>query len=184
MAAQTAYVSLVRYGEIKKGDKVVITGASGGVGHYAVQIAKHLGAYVIGIASEENREFVLGLGADEFIDYKTTNFEDLVTDADLVHDAVWRQDESHIGRGIQALKSGGTLLSLMVHPTEEFIEQAKKKKNVIVRRMNVTDTTDHQGDVEAIRSLLESGAIKSHISQTFSLEETYNGTPTGRNPCY
>jgi NADPH:quinone reductase-like Zn-dependent oxidoreductase len=71
MAAQTAYVSLVRYGKVKKGDKVVITGASGGVGHYAVQIAKHLGAYVIGVASGEHRDFVLGLGADEFADYTT-----------------------------------------------------------------------------------------------------------------
>ena len=173
MAAQTAYVSLVRYGEIKKGDKVVITGASGGVGHYAVQIAKHLGAYVVGVASGENRDFVLGLGADEFIDYKNQNFEDIVTDADLVHDAVWRQDESHISRGLNALRSGGTLLSLMVHPSPEFIENAKKEKNVIVKRMNVTDTTDHQGDVEAIRALLESGAVKSHISQVFSLEDTY-----------
>lgn len=116
MAAQTAYVSLVRYGAIKKGDKIVITGASGGVGHYAVQIAKHFGAYVIGVASGENKEFVLGLGADEYVDYETQNFEDLVKDADLVHDAVWRQDESHITRGLEALRKGGTLLSLMVHP--------------------------------------------------------------------
>ena len=173
MAAQTAYVSLVRYGAVKKGDKVVITGASGGVGHYAVQIAKHLGAYVIGIASGENRDFVLGLGADEFVDYTTQNFEDLVKDADLIHDAVWRQDESHISRGVNALKSGGTLLSLMVYPSPEFIEAAKKEKNVIVRRMNVTDTTDHQGDVEAIRALLESGEVKSHISQTYAFEDTY-----------
>ncbi|RZJ91957.1 MAG: NADP-dependent oxidoreductase [Chryseobacterium sp.] len=172
MAAQTAYVSLVRYGEVKKGDKVVITGASGGVGHYAVQIAKHLGAYVIGVASEEHRDFVMGLGADEYVDYQTQNFEDLVKDADLVHDAVWRQDETHIARGINALKSGGTLLSLMVHPSPEFIENAKQEKNVIVRRMNVTDTTDHQGDVEAIRALLDSGAVKSHVSQVFAIENT------------
>ncbi|MNG06306.1 Crotonyl-CoA reductase [compost metagenome] len=158
---------------MKKGDKVVITGASGGVGHYAVQIAKHLGAYVIGVASGENRDFVLSLGADEYVDYKTQNFEDLVKDADLVHDAVWRHDESHISKGVNALRSGGTLLSLMVHPTPEFIENAKTEKNVIVRRMNVTDTTDHQGDVEAIRALLESGEVKSYVSQTFAFEDTY-----------
>jgi hypothetical protein len=61
----------------------------------------------------------------------------------------------------------------MVHPTPEFIENAKKKKNVIVRRMNVTDTTDHPGDVEAIKVLLESGEVKSYTSQTYALEDTY-----------
>ncbi|CAH0142350.1 2-haloacrylate reductase [Pedobacter sp. Bi36] len=173
MAAQTAYVSLVGYGKIKKGDKIVVTGASGGVGHYAVQIAKYFGAYVIGVASEANREFVLGLGADEFVDYSTQNFEELVKDADMVHDAVWKNDESHIARSLLAIKPGGTLLSVMVYPSAEFIENAKKEKDVTVTRMNVTDTKDHVGDIEAIRSLLESGAIKSYISQTFTIEDTY-----------
>ena len=172
MAAQTAWVSLVRYGKVKKGDKVVITGASGGVGHFAVQIAKHFGAHVIGVASEENRDFVLSLGADEFVDYKTQNFEELITDADLVHDAVWRNDESHILRSLNAIKPGGTLLSLMVYPSVDFIEMAMKKRKVSVVRMNVTDSSDHIGDVEAIRSLLDMGKMKTHISQEFAIEET------------
>lgn len=174
MAAQTAWVSLVRYGKIKKGDKVVITGASGGVGHYAIQIAKHFGAYVIGVASAENRDFVLNLGADEFYDYKTKNFEEFVKDADLVHDAVWRNDESHITRSLAAIRPGGTLLSIMVYPSAEFVEKAEKERKVIVVRMNVTDSPDHAGDVEAIRELLESGKIKSHISHAFAIEDTYN----------
>jgi NADPH:quinone reductase-like Zn-dependent oxidoreductase len=88
MAALTAWQSLVIGGKIKKGDKVVITGASGGVGHYAVQIAKYFEAYVIAVGSKKNKDFIFSLGANEFIDYQTQAFEKIVTDADLVHDAV------------------------------------------------------------------------------------------------
>ena len=173
MAAQTAWVSLVHYGKIKKGDKVIITGASGGVGHYAVQIAKKMGAYVIAVSSAENREWVLSLGADKYIDYKTQNFEEIIADADLVHDVVWRDDESHLSRSLKALKPGGTLLSLMVVPSPEFIAAAKEQNEVTVVRANITDTPDKQGDIEAIDLLLSSGEIKSHVSQIFSIDETY-----------
>lgn len=173
MAVQTAWASLVHYGQIKKGDKVVITGASGGVGHYAVQIAKSFGAYVIAVSSGENRDFVLGLGADEYVDYKLQNFEDLVNDADLVHDVVWRDDESHISRSLQAIKPGGKLLSLMVVPSPEFIAAAKNEKNIAVHRVNVTDSPDKQEDIKAINSLLDSGKVKSHVSEIYTMEDTY-----------
>lgn len=171
MAVQTAWVSLVHYGKIKKGDKVVITGASGGVGHYAVQIAKSFGAYVVAVSSAENRDWVLSLGADEYIDYKTQNFEEIIRDADLVHDAVWREDESHLSRSLNALKPGGTLLSLMVFPSAEFIAEAKKEKGITVVRANLSDTPDKQGDIKAIDYLLSSGKIKSHVSKIFSMDK-------------
>lgn len=173
MAVQTAWVSLVHYGKIKKSDKVVITGASGGVGHYAVQIAKSFGAYVVAVSSAENRDWVLSLGADEYIDYKTQNFEEIVKDADLVHDAVWSEDETHLARSLNALKPGGTLLSLMVFPSVDFIEAAKEQKNITVVRANLSDTPDKQKDIEAINALLSAGKIKSHVSQVFPMEETY-----------
>ncbi|SEL83212.1 NADP-dependent oxidoreductase [Parapedobacter koreensis] len=171
MAAQTAWVSLVHYGNIKKGDKVVITGASGGVGHYAVQIAKSFGAYVVAVSSGENKDWVLSLGADEYVDYKTQHFEEIVKDADLVHDAVWRADESHLSRSLIAIKPGGTLLSLMVFPSPEFITAAKEQQNITVVRANLSDTPDKQGDIEAINALLSSGKIKSHVSGVFSMDE-------------
>jgi len=120
IAALTAWQSVVVGGKVKKGDKVVITGASGGVGHYAVQFAKYFGAYVIAVASAENRDFVLGLGADEFIDYQTQAFEELVTNADIVHDAVWSDDVRHIERSVKAIKPGGILLSLIVDFDDEM----------------------------------------------------------------
>lgn len=172
MAALTAWVSIVNHGKIKKGDKVIIHGASGGVGHYAVQFAKHFGAYVIGISSENNRDFVLGLGADEFIDYETQKFEEIITDADIVHDTVWSDDEKHIERSFKALKQGGTLLSLIVYPDAEFIEKAKKEKDVAVLRVNVRyPEENYLQDMQSIAALLASGIVKTHISHVFPLEE-------------
>jgi NADPH:quinone reductase-like Zn-dependent oxidoreductase len=172
MAALTAWVSLVTNGKIKKGDKVIIHGASGGVGHYAVQFAKHFGAYVIGASSAPNKEFVLGLGADEFIDYQTQQFEELIIDADLVHDTVWSEDTRHIERSLKALKPGGTLLSLIVYPDQAFIERAKKEKDVTVLRVNVRHPQEtYLIDMQAIADLLASGIVKTHISKVFPLED-------------
>ncbi|MCF0065536.1 NADP-dependent oxidoreductase [Dyadobacter chenwenxiniae] len=173
MAAMTAWVSLVNHGKIKKGDKVIIHGASGGVGHYGVQFAKHFGAYVVGVASGDNRDFVLGIGANEFIDYKSQRFEELVTDADIVHDSVWSDDDKHIERSLKALKPGGTLLSLIVYPETEFVERALSEKNVKVLRVNVTPNPTYEHDMEYVARLLSSGEVKTHISHVFPLEEMY-----------
>ncbi|KRB58083.1 NADP-dependent oxidoreductase [Flavobacterium sp. Root186] len=174
MAALTAWVSVVDHGKVKKGDKIIIHGASGGVGHYAIQFAKHFGAHVIAAASEANKDFVLGLGADEFIDYKTQNFEEIVTDADIVHDTVWSDDVNHIERSLKALKPGGKLLSLIVYPDAEFIEKAKKDKNIDVIRVNVRYPEENYfEDMQAIAKLLELGIVKTHISQIFSLEDMH-----------
>ncbi|SEI53130.1 NADPH:quinone reductase [Dyadobacter sp. SG02] len=173
MAAMTAWQSLVNVGKIQKGDKVIIHGASGGVGHYAVQLAKHFGAYVIGVASEANRDFVMGLGADEFIDYRSQQFEALVTDADIVHDAVWSEDDKHLERSLKALKPGGTLLSLVIYPDQPFIDHAKAEKNVDVRRVNVTPNETYQHDLAYVAGLLATGEMKSHVSHVFPLEEMH-----------
>jgi NADPH:quinone reductase-like Zn-dependent oxidoreductase len=173
MAALTAWVSLVNIGNIKKGDKIIIHGASGGVGHYAVQLAKYFGAYVIGVASDVNRDFVLGLGADEFIDYKTQKFEEIITDADIVHDAVWSDDVNHLERSLKTLKPGGILLSLVIYPDEVFIEKAKKEKNVIAQHVSVCPNKTYEHDLEFIANLLSIGKIRTHVSHVFPLEEMH-----------
>jgi NADPH:quinone reductase-like Zn-dependent oxidoreductase len=177
MAALTAWASLVKFAKVKKGDKIIIYGASGGVGHYAVQIAKHFGAYVIGVASGENKDFVLGLGADEFFDYKTQAVEDFVNDADIVHDAVWVEaevnstEDTHLARSLKTLKNGGILSSIVVYPDEIFIEKAKIEKNIIVQRVNVTPNDTYLKDIETIAQLLSEGKIKTHISHLFPLAD-------------
>lgn len=177
MAALTAWASLVKFAKVKKGDKIIIYGASGGVGHYAVQIAKHFGAYVIGVASGENKDFVLGLGADEFFDYKTQTVEDYINDADIVHDAVWVEaevkstEDTHLERSLKTLKKGGILSSIVVYPDQPFIDKAKADKAVTVQRVNVTPNDSYLEDMEAIAQLLSDGKIRTHISHLFPLAD-------------
>lgn len=177
MAALTAWASIVKFAKVKKGDKVIVYGASGGVGHYAVQIAKHFGAYVVGVASSDNKDFVLGLGADEFFDYKTQIVEDFINDADIVHDAVWVEadvdstEETHLARSLKTLKEGGILSSIVVYPDQNFIDKAKAEKNITVQRVNVTPNDSYLKDIESIAELLSEGKIKTHISHLFPLGE-------------
>jgi NADPH:quinone reductase-like Zn-dependent oxidoreductase len=164
LAALTAWQALVTYAKVRKGDKVLIHAAAGGVGHYAVQIAKHLGAYVIGTASAANREFVLGLGADEFIDYTTQKFEDSVTDADVVLDSVFGD---HLLRSLQAVKKGGRVISLLTFFEGQFAEKAKEKQ-VFAHRLSVVSNGE---DMQQIARLLEQGSLRSHISATYSFQD-------------
>lgn len=166
LAALTAYQSLVTYAKVKTGDKVIIHAAAGGVGHYAVQIAKHSGAYVIGTASAANKDFVLGLGADEFIDYKNQVFENLVKDADIVLDSIGG-DPKHIERSLNALKHGGRLISLLTFFDDGFKEKLKAKE-VFGHRLQVASNGE---DMAKIAALLSKGVIKSTVSQTFSFDE-------------
>jgi NADPH:quinone reductase-like Zn-dependent oxidoreductase len=167
LAALTAWQSIVTHGKVKRGDKVVITGASGGVGHYAIQIAKHFGAYVIAVASAENKDFVLSLGADEFIDYRSQAFEELIQDADIVHDAVWSDDVRHVERSLRAIKPGGKLLSLIVD-LDKDMQKKLQEKNVTGTRVFLRADQD---DLQSITGLLAAGKLKTHVSRVFTLEQ-------------
>ncbi|HZT34451.1 MAG TPA: NADP-dependent oxidoreductase, partial [Nitrososphaera sp.] len=165
LAALTAWQTLVHLSRVKAGDKVLIHSAAGGVGHFAIQIARHLGAYVIGTSSAANRDFVLGLGAHEHIDYSTQRFEDIVRDADLVIDSI--PDIQHLERSLQAVKSRGKLISLVTFPDERLSRKALMSRKFLYR-MEVASDGD---DMQAIAGLLEKGQLHSHISRTFDFEE-------------
>ncbi|WP_142683132.1 NADP-dependent oxidoreductase [Chitinophaga polysaccharea] len=165
LAALTAWQSLVTYGNIKKGDKVLIHAAAGGVGHYAVQIAKHFGAYVIGTSSAAKREAVLGFGADEHIDYNSQAFEQVVTDADIVLDSLGIP--GHLDRSLAAVKNGGRVISLLVFFSDEQKQQAAAK-NVYTHRLSVVSNGD---DMKSIAALLEQGQLHSDVSQVYAFEE-------------
>ncbi len=87
LAALTAWTGIFEYGKLQPGQRILIQGASGGVGSFALQFAKAKGAYVIGTASAHNHDYLKQLGADEVIDYKNQKFEDLVHDIDVVFEA-------------------------------------------------------------------------------------------------
>lgn len=121
MAANTAYKGLVKIACIKKGQRILIHGAAGGVGSYAVQIAKLKGAYVIGTATGNGIELVKTLGADEVIDYTTTDFTTAVKEVDIVLDVIGGETQI---KSFWVLKKGGLLLTTV--PPEPSAAMAKK----------------------------------------------------------
>lgn len=162
-AGLTAWQSLVTYGNIKKGDKVVINSAAGGVGHYAIQIAKHYGAYVFGTGSSTSEEFIISQGADEFIDYTDDKFEEIVTDADIIIDS---QVGDHILRSLNAVKEGGSIITLLNTLENEAINRKIKDKNVFAHKITISP---NQRDMHSLAKLLSNGSIKTHISHLLSL---------------
>jgi len=164
LAALTAWQALVRHAKVKGGEKVLIHAAAGGVGHYAVQIAKYFGAYVIGTASEANHDFLRELGADECIDYTQEKFEDKVHDADIVIDSV---GGDHLLRSVTALKKGGRLICLKGE-IDENVNQKAEQKNVLTYRQMVRSNGD---DMKHIAQLLEEGQLHSHISKIFRFDQ-------------
>lgn len=165
MAASTAYQALVDIAKIKKGDKVLIHGASGGVGHFAVQIAKHFGAYVIGTSSAKNRDFVLSLGADEHVDYTKENFAEKVQDADIVLDTIQGETLLH---SVDTVRPDGIIVTL---PTPEIPQEVIEKADM--KQVNITFmmVASKNETITAIAQLLEQEALKPHIHKTFPFEE-------------
>lgn len=118
LAGLTAWQSLVDHANVQPGQRVLVHAAAGGVGHLAVQIAKARGAYVIGTASAAKHDFVRGLGADELIDYRTTDFAAATGDLDVVLDTI---AGDYAARSRALLKPGGTYISLADATDEEFL---------------------------------------------------------------
>jgi len=164
LAALTAWQGLVNSAKVQPGDKVLIHAAAGGVGHYAVQIAKHFGAYVIGTGSAASKDFILSQGADEFIDYNLEKFEEKVKDADIVLDSIYGD---HILRSINAVKHGGRLVSLLAFFEGEIAEKAKAKE-LLTYRIAVESNGD---DMKAIAKLMADGELKSYVSEVYSFED-------------
>ena len=165
LAALTAWQGLVTNGKIKKSDKVLVHAAGGGVGHYAVQIAKSFGAYVIGTGSSSKRDFVLKLGADEFIDYTSEKFENKINDADIVFDSI--PGSEHLLRSIKAAKNGGTVISIKSSFEGEIVEKAKAKG---LRTFRIL-VKSNGNDMKQIAKILEEGKIHSHISKKYEFKD-------------
>jgi len=164
LAALTAWQAMTYYTPILPGQKVLVHAAAGGVGHYAVQLAKYWGAYVIGTSSAANKAVVLGLGADEHIDYTTTQLEEHAKDIDFVVDAL---GGDNIDRSLLVLKKGGTIVSLPSGLKEAVTEKAAAEGchgyPVAVK--------SNGADMAKLAGLLAGGQLKSLISQTFAFDE-------------
>jgi alcohol dehydrogenase len=117
LVALTAWQAMVEKAKLRKGQKVFIQAGSGGVGTFAIQLAKHLGATVATTTSAGNVALVKGLGADVVVDYKTQDFEEVVRDYDLVLNS---QDGKTLEKSLRVLKAGGKLVSISGPPDPQF----------------------------------------------------------------
>ena len=195
----TAWQALIEIGKIKKGQKVFIQAGSGGVGTFAIQLAKHLGAFVATTTSAKNIDLVKSLGADLIIDYKTEDFETLLKDYDLVLHS--NRDIKILGKSLRILKTGGHLVSLVGPPTPEFATSiglpwhlrlvtklislgAKKKAKKLNANFVFLFMRAEGKQLGQITQLIEAGAIKPVIDKVFPFEQTNDAlsyVETGRS---
>ncbi len=112
LAGLTAWQALVDTAHVQRGQRVLVHAAAGGVGHLAVQFAKHLGAYVIGTASSGRHDWLTKLGADEVLDYTAVRFQDALSDVDVVIDLVGDDHDNTSTRSLKVLRPGGLLVAI------------------------------------------------------------------------
>jgi NADPH:quinone reductase-like Zn-dependent oxidoreductase len=161
LAATTAWQALIDSAKVDKGQTVLIHGGSGGVGSFAIQIAKARGAKVIATASTAHQSLLKQLGVDQAIDYTTTKFEDLVKDVDVVLNCV-RADA--LGRSYGVVKKGGIIVSITDEPDQT------ECANHGIRGTRMGAHPDAKV-LEELTKLIESGKMKSIVSQTFPLAD-------------
>jgi NADPH:quinone reductase-like Zn-dependent oxidoreductase len=186
LVALTAWQALVERAQLQKGQKVFIQAGSGGVGTFAIQLAKHLGATVATTTSTTNVAFVKSLGADIVIDYKTQDFEDVLRDYDVVLNS---QDNKTLEKSLRVLKHGGKLLSISGPPDPAFGKEIKAPffvKLVLrllsagIRRRARRRVVDYSflfmrangSQLREVTRLLDAGHIRPVIDRTFPFEST------------
>ena len=176
LAALTAYQALAFKAGVHPGQRVLVQAAAGGVGHFAVQIAKILGAYVIGTASEANRDFVLSLGADEFVDYRSGHLKDHVQDVELVLDMIGGDT---IDQSLEAMRPGGKIISIPSGANTHVVEKAQAKGMI----GNTFMTASNGRDMQQIARWLEEGRLHTHIAAVFpfyQMDKAHESLETGR----
>jgi alcohol dehydrogenase len=156
----SAFQGLEEHIGLKGGEKILIHGGAGGIGHLAVQLAKSMGAYVIATAAGKDLEFVKRLGADEAVDYRTEEFEKVAENCDAVFDTVGGEVTA---RSFGVIKKGGILVSMVGQPSEELAKQHGLRA---IGQWTKT-SRDH---LDHLRDLIDAGKIKVHIDRTFPLD--------------
>ena len=182
----TAWQALIEKAKLKKGQKVLIHAGSGGVGTFAIQLAKHLGATVATTTSTANIDLVKRLGADIVIDYKKESFEQVLRDCDVVLNSL---DAETLTKSLRVLKPGGSLISISGPPDPEFARELESSRilELVMRLLSFRirrQAKRHQvnysflfmrasGDqLRQIGSLIETGAIRPTVDRVFSFEAT------------
>ncbi len=182
----TAWQALVEKAELKKGQKIFIQAGSGGVGTFAIQLARHLGGTVATTTGTANVALVKSLGADVVVDYKTQDFEDVLRDYDVVLNS---QDGKTLEKSLHVLKSGGKLISISGPPDPEFgkeiaapwfVKLVMRLLSSGVRRRAQGRGIDYSflfmrangSQLRKLTRLIEAGAIRPVIDRVFPFEST------------
>lgn len=178
LAALTA-LQAFRMGNTKAGSKVLVIGASGGVGTFAVQIAKALGATVTGVCSGKNESLVTGLGADAVIDYTVGNYRDGTDDFDVIFDATSYETPQSCASLLKAdgifVSTGGQATAYTGWATAKLLPRQRRAKIVMVK--------SNTADLDTLRQLIEADEVKVVVDSEFSLrdiEQAYERSKSGR----
>src|SRR6218665_185953 len=174
LAALTAWQALVNVADVQPGQRVLVHAAAGGVGHFAVQIAKANGAYVIGTASSVNHELVKSLGADDVIDYTRDDFSTIAQDIDAVLDTI---GGDYVPRSLRTLRAGGVIVSIALNVTVDHSIEAK----AIGARHEMMLVEGDQAGMQAIAKLLRDGSIRPVIAATFPLRDAHRAHELGES---
>ncbi|MFR9798104.1 NADP-dependent oxidoreductase [Streptomyces sp. MS06] len=167
LAALTAWQALVDTAGVRPGQRVLVHAAAGGVGHFAVQFAKHLGAHVTGTASRPRHDWLTALGADELIDYTAVRFEDAAEDIDVVIDLVGDAHDSTGTRSLDVLRPGGLLVAVPAGVSPE-LQQAARSRNLRTSPFLV----EPDGPALArIARLIDSGEVSAEVEDVHPLEQ-------------
>ncbi|MER5637592.1 NADP-dependent oxidoreductase [Kitasatospora sp. NPDC002227] len=162
LAGLTAWQSLVGAARVAEGQRVLIHRAAGGVGHLAVQIAKARGAYVIALASAAKHAYLRGLGADEVIDYRETDFTEVLSGLDVVLDSASQGD-----RSLQVLREGGVLVSIMQHHDQELAARVRAAG----RRFEGVSVVPDAAGLAELAALVEAGRLRPTVAEALPLAE-------------
>jgi NADPH:quinone reductase-like Zn-dependent oxidoreductase len=167
LAALTAWQLLVDTAHVRPGQRVLVHAAAGGVGHIAVQLARHLGATVIGTASAARHDWLTGLGADQLIDYTSTRFEDAVKDVDVVIDLIGDGHDRTSTRSLDVLRPGGLLVAVPSGGSSELFTTAE------VRDLRATSfLVEPDGPALArIAELIDAGDLHVEVEEVFPLAQ-------------
>lgn len=186
LVALTAWQALVVRGNVRPGQKVLIHGGAGGAGSITIQLAKHLGAHVATTASAKNADFVRSLGADEVIDYRTQDFEKVLSGYDFVLDSVGGEN---LEKSLRILRPGGKAIGISGPPDPAFakriglnpllrlaitalsgkVRRQAKKLGVTYEFLFMSASGDQ---LREIADLIDDGTLRPVVGNTFSFDET------------
>jgi NADPH:quinone reductase-like Zn-dependent oxidoreductase len=161
VAGVTAWQGLFDHGGLESGQTALVAGAAGGVGHFAVQFAKHAGARVIGTGSSRNRDFVLSLGADDYIDYTKQDVAEAASDVDVALDTVGGETTESL---VPVVREGGILVTIAAMPPEEAAAERGIRTEVF------SSSTDRE-QLARMAELVASGEVRPELTEVLPLSE-------------